>query len=107
MIVRTLWLMLSVVGSALFVYLLIKITTGVPVRMVRGASAFNNVAVTVETLVGLGRLDEPIAQNILESVINSLDELGWDTQDESIREFQSTPFIVQAFENCGYSLVVE
>lgn len=76
--------------------------------LTRGTVAFNNVAVKVETLVGLGRLDENTAQDILESVINSLTfDLGWagDDVDEAIREFESTPFIVQAFENCGYKLV--
>lgn len=107
MVVRTLWLMLSVVGSALLVIVQIKLLTGVKVSLTRGTAAFNNVAVKVETLVGLGRLDENAAQDILESVINALTfDLGWagDDVDEAIREFQSTPFIVHAFENCGYKL---
>lgn len=73
--------------------------------MTRGTAAFNNIAVKVETLVGLGRMDEATGQAILESIINSLTvELGWHDVDDSIREFQSTPFIVQAFENCGFKL---
>lgn len=67
--------------------------------------AFNNIAVKIETLVGLGRLDENTAQDILESVINSLTiEDGWVDVEESIVEFQTIPFIVQAFKNCGYEL---
>lgn len=67
-----------------------------------GNDVFNNVAVTVETLVGLGRLDEPTGQRILESLINGLIiDADWDTADEVLLEYKSTPFIVQAFENCG------
>lgn len=106
------WVLLAitVVVPTLFVLTLIKLSTGVKVSLTNGTVAFNNVAVKVETLVGLGRLDENAAQDILESVINSLTfDLGWggDEVDEAIREFRSTPFIVQAFENCGYKLEVE
>lgn len=67
---------------------------------------FNNVTIKVETLVGLGKLDERIAQSILESVINGLDGLGWEDQEATIKEYENTPFIVQAFENCGHKLLL-
>lgn len=68
-------------------------------------NVFNNVAVTVETLVGLGRLDEPTGQRILESLINGLTiEADWSDADEALLEHSSTPFIAQAFENCGIKL---
>lgn len=107
MAVWAIWLLIIIGLPTLFVFVLLKLITGVKVSLANGTDAFNNVAIKVETLVGLGRIDETTAQTILESVINSLTvELGWDTVDESIREFQSTPFIVQAFENCGYKLEV-
>lgn len=84
----------------------IKRKAGVSVEHVGNPhDAFNNIAVKLETLVGLDRLDEPIAQDILESVINGLAlDCGWVDVEESLVEFQDTPFIVQAFKNCGYNL---
>ena len=73
----------------------------------RGTEIFNNVAVKIETLVGLARLEENDAQSILESMINGLQTADWDTQDESLVEFKTTPFIVQAFKNCGILLCDE
>lgn len=99
-----LWI-ISIVVPASLVYVLIRFTKDEPVSTSRSTNVFNNVAVTVETLVGLGRLDEPTGQRILESLINGLTiENSWSDADEALLEHETTPFIVQAFENCGITI---
>lgn len=66
---------------------------------------FDDVALTVEAQVDMGRLDEPTGQRIMESLINSLTNAGWDDLDIAMRENEKTPFIIQAFENCGHKII--
>lgn len=103
--VWAIWLLIVIGLPTLFLFVLIALVKRkASLGLIENVDPFSNVAVKVETLVGLGRLDERIGQDILESVINSLDELGWNAHDEAILEFRTSPFIVQAFENCGHKI---
>lgn len=68
---------------------------------------FDGVALKLEHMLDNKQIEEWMAQEILQTLINELVEQGWDAADEALADNQGYPFVVNAFENCGIKLVVE
>lgn len=98
MLSALLWVMPVLVAA--FVVIYVK-KVGNPMIAPNYNEIFDGVSLTVETLVGLGRVTEPAGQQILETLINEMTEAGWDSAEDSLRDHNDTPFVVQAFKNCG------
>lgn len=88
---------------AVFVVLFVR-KVGPPVEPPNFNEIFDGVSLSVETLVGLGKVTESAGQRILETLINEMTEAGWDTADDSLRDHNDTPFVLQAFKNCGVEI---
>jgi hypothetical protein len=61
---------------------------------------FNAVASRVIT----AHISEADTTNILEALIWELQDMDWDTEDESVELFMSYPAVLQAFRNRGVSI---
>lgn len=68
---------------------------------------FDGVVLKLEHMVDNKQIEEWMAQEILQTLINELTENGWYESDRALYDNQDTPFIVQAFTNCGVKLVVD
>lgn len=68
---------------------------------------FDGVENKLEYMLDKAQIDEWMAQEILQTLINELVASGWDEADAALLHYQGVPFVVQAFENCGIKLVVE
>jgi hypothetical protein len=67
----------------------------------RGTEVFEQVATTVVAELEEG-LTEGAGTRILVALIRALSERGWDTQDESLTEFEGYEFIREAFKATGH-----
>lgn len=45
-----------------------------------------------------------VLRSVLRTLIEQLQERGWDTEGESIEQFASEPAVVAAFADCGVRL---
>lgn len=69
-----------------------------------GNEVFDPMARAMVDMVADGDLSPAIAGTLLEILILELEGRGWDTEDESLREFAAYRFIVDAFAACDIHL---
>lgn len=62
---------------------------------------FDSVENKLEHMLDNKQIEEWVAQEILQTLINELVENGWDEADRALYHYQDIPFVVQAFHNCG------
>lgn len=70
----------------------------------RGNDVFEPVARVVIRKAEKGIIDYVVAEEILTALIGGLQNIDWDTEDESLNDFSDYPFIVSAFETNGVYL---
>lgn len=62
---------------------------------------FDSVENKLEHMLDKKQIEEWVAQEILQTLINELVENGWDEADAALYHYQDIPFVTQAFANCG------
>lgn len=72
-----------------------------------GNLVFDPVCRHVLELVHGGDLEEVVGQEVLEQLIQALQDVGWDTEDESLAEFRDNLMVVMAFAACDVGLIRE
>lgn len=68
---------------------------------------FDSVENKLEHMLDNKQIEEWVAQEILQTLINELVEYGWDEADGALFHYQDIPFVAQAFANCGVKVVTE
>lgn len=63
-----------------------------------GTEAFDHVADQLVREVSLGNVTEGAAERIAKYLIQALQHRGWDTEGESLGEYQHLPWMVDAFK---------
>lgn len=67
----------------------------------RGDDAFDPVCTVIVKAVSKKAMSEELATTILTELIKGLQNRGWDTEGESLGEFRSYPYVVDAFKKQG------
>lgn len=73
----------------------------------RGNEVFDPVATIVLGYVDNQTIPAFVAKNILERLIEKLQEVDWDTEDESLHEFLDEPIVVEAFRRNEIYISIE
>lgn len=69
-----------------------------------GGEVFEPVAYALLRGAAMRQCSDTVITDVLSTLIVRLEDRGWDTQDESLGEFQDVPAIVAAFNRVGIQL---
>lgn len=70
----------------------------------KGNEVFGQMADYLIRLVAINKISEDVAQGIAGALIETLQDVDWDTESESLENYSHVSFIIEAFDDCGITL---